>query len=135
MNSINKEDIMIPDYESLMNCIYDKFLWDAGQEFDYETYDKVLDKIGHIAGHLSSDYKELEDFVTIGFQDSARHGFLMGARLTMVLLFGWQQDPGMQDIKKFLAAGKKMSGRQQDSGNSADELKVMEFMKGKNHNG
>ena len=119
----------------MINGIYDKFLWDAEQEFDYETYGKVLDKIGQIVGSLSSDYRELEDSITTGFQDSSRHGFHMGVRITIILLFGWQQGFEMQDIVKLLAAVKEMPDMRQDSGSSVDELKVMEFMKGGNHNG
>lgn len=111
MNSIKTEDIIIPDFEALMNCIYNNFMSDIGQEFDYESYSKALDKIDQIAS--SSDYNELEDTITEGFQNSAKHGFLMGARMTMTLLFGWKPDPG----------------------SSAEELKVMEFMKGGDHNG
>lgn len=133
MNSIKKEDITLPDYEELMGCIYENFLSIPGQEFDYENYSKALDKIDQIAS--SSDYNELEHTITEGFENSAQHGFLMGARMTMTLLLGWQQGSGMENIRGFLAAGRNSPGGQQASHGSPETVKVMEFMKGGNSNG
>lgn len=133
MNSIKKEDIILPDYEELMGCIYENFLSIPGQEFDYENYSKALDRIGQIAS--GQDYNELECTITDACQNSARHGFLMGARLTMVMLSGWQQGSGMEELWKSLAARRKSPGGQQASCGSSETVKVMEFMKGGNSNG
>lgn len=133
MNSIKMEDIIIPDYETLMNCIYEKFMSDIGQEFDYENYDKALDKIDQLVS--SSDYTELEHTITQGFENSAQHGFLMGARMTMMLLFGWQQGSGIQNLHEFLTSKLEMPARQQDSGGKDKGLNIMGFMKGGKHNG
>ena len=133
MNSINKEDIILPEYEELMGCIYENFLSIPGQEIDYENYSKAPDRIGQIAS--SQYYNELESTITDACQNSARHGFLMGARLTMVILSGWQQGSGMEKLWKSLAAGRKSPGWQQTSHDSSETIKVMEFMKGGKSNG
>lgn len=103
MNSTKKEDIILPGYEAIMDCIYDKFLDKAGQEFDYGNYSRALDKISQIAS--ASDYDELEDVITEMCQNSAKHGFQMGARMSMVLLFGWQQGFQMLGMEEFPSSG------------------------------
>lgn len=133
MNSIKNEDIILPDYEEIMECIYENFLSIPGQEFDYENYSKVLDRILEITS--GKDYNELEYMITDACQNSARHGFLMGARLTMVILSGWQQGPGMEELRKSLAAGRKTPSGQQASHDSPGTVEVMEFMKGGKSNG
>lgn len=111
MNSIKKEDIKLPSYEEMLECIYNKYMADMGQEFDYANYSKALDKIEQIAS--DKDYTYLEHTITECCQNSAMHGFMMGARMTMVILFGWQQA----------------------SGSSHGTVEIMEFMKGGNYHG
>lgn len=102
MNSIKTEDIILPDYSGLIDCIYEHFLMEIGQEFDYENYNRALDKIEQIAS--PSDYSELESTITDACRNSAKHGFLMGTKIAMTLLLGWQQDKGKQDKTGALAS-------------------------------
>lgn len=108
MNSIKAEDIILPDYSGLTDCIYEHFLMELGQEFDYENYNRALDKIEQIVSQ--SDYNELESTITDACRNSAKHGFLMGTKIAMTLLFGWQQDKGQQEAGGSLASAAGRTG-------------------------
>ncbi len=108
MNSIKAEDLILPDHAGLMDCIYEHFLMEIGQEFDYENYNRALDKIEQIASQ--PDYNELESTITDACRNSAKHGFLMGTKIAMTLLFGWQQDMGRQGMEGYLASAAERMG-------------------------
>ncbi len=108
MNSIKAEDIILPDYSGLIDCIYEDFLMEPGQEFDYENYNRALDKIEQIASQ--PDYNELESTITDACRNSAKHGFLMGTKIAMALLSGWQQGRGQQEAGGTLASAAGRTG-------------------------
>lgn len=93
---------ILPGYDQITDCLYKQFLDEAGQEFDYESYNKTLGKIQQLAD--GTEYVDLEDTITEGFENSAKHGFSMGVGISLQFLFGWQQAFSLEESQK---GGKK----------------------------
>lgn len=79
----------LPGYDQILECLYRQFLDEAGEEFDYDSYNQALGKIQLVTD--KDQYTELEDIITEGFENSAKQGFTMGIGIVLSFLFGWQQ--------------------------------------------
>lgn len=88
----------LPGYDQILECLYRQFLDEAGEEFDYDSYNQALGKIQLVAD--KEQYTELEDIITEGFENSAKHGFTMGIGIALSFLFGWQQDLPSRENRK-----------------------------------
>lgn len=89
---------VLPGYDQITDCLYKQFLDEAGQEFDYDSYNQALGKIQLVTD--KDQYTELEDIITEGFENSAKQGFTMGIGIALSFLFGGQQAFSSKENRK-----------------------------------